>query len=268
MRERMNILIVDDSDDDRELYRNFLKRDQIVDWTISEVDNGEAGLRLFRSEYVHLVLLDYSLPGRSGLDLLNEFKGQSSYAPAILLTGNGNEAIAIECMKNGAQDYLVKGDITPESLQRTIHNALDRIGMLEKIDAQRESLKDFAHVLAHDLKAPIGRIITISDLIAEALADNDHERVNLFFDQVQKSSLQLKQLIDTLSEYNELEGEGVHFEPVAMGAVVEEVINRLSVEIDERGARVTFDELPRNHGQRAAIGPAPAKPDRKRNQIL
>jgi signal transduction histidine kinase len=248
MRGRKNILIIDDSDDDRELYRDFLKRDEIIDWTIFEADNGEAGLRIFQSENIHLVLLDYSLPGRSGLKLLDHLKGQNLYAPAVLLTGNGSETIAIECMKSGAQDYLAKSDITTDAFRRTIHNALERVGMLQKIDMQRESLKSFAHVLAHDLKAPIGRIVSISDLIGRAIADNDHYRINMFFDQVRKSSVHLRELIDTLSQYNELDGGGVLFEPVAMGVVLAEVLDQLSDTIERRGARVTFDDLPRITG--------------------
>jgi signal transduction histidine kinase len=242
------ILIIDDSEDDRDLYRRYLAKDTLADWVIVESQDGEEGVSRFHADPSDLVLLDYSLPGRSGIDLLNDFRGNKHYVPVVLVTGQGNEAIAIECMKNGAQDYLVKGDITPESLQRAVHNALDRIAMFDKINRQHESLRNFAHLLAHDLKAPIKRMMALGDIIEESVGNKDYAVADRYFREVKKSALHMDRLIDALDDYNKLDGNELPFEQVSIRTLVDDVLSMLGEAIRESGAKVTCDGLPEVQG--------------------
>lgn len=244
MRRRGDVLIIDDSDIDRDLYKLYLSVDQNVDWHFAEAANAKDGLAAFRQSDDQLVLLDYFLPDRSGLNLLNEFKGDRSFAPVILLTGNDSEPLAVECIKHGAQDFLVKGSITPEALRRTVHLAEERIATMKKIDEQRESLSVFARLLAHDLRAPIRHILNVGDMISSAIEEKEYEEVEKFRELLQRSGHHLQSLIDTLAEYNKFDGVEVAFEQVSMNAVVRDVVMLLSVQLKERNARVTYDPLP------------------------
>lgn len=248
MKKQAHILIIDDSEDDRDLYKRYLASDSRYDWTFSEAENADEGLQTFEAERRPLVLLDYSLPGRSGLDLLGDLKGDNMYAPAVFLTGQGNEAIAIECMKLGAQDYLAKGDVTPESLQRAVRNAQDRVNMMQQIDRQRDALEIFARLLAHDLKAPIRHMISLSTMIEEALEQGNSDEIREYTGLSQKAGRRLQQLIDTLGEYNKIDGGDVKFGPVPMDDVVRDVLDQLSVVIYDKGAVITHDPLPSIHG--------------------
>jgi signal transduction histidine kinase len=253
MKDRKNLLIIDDSEDDRDLYRRYLAADNHAVWSVVEAASGEDGLEKFQAEAFDLVLLDYSLPGRSGVDLLNDCKGDMPYVPVVFVTGQGNELIAIECMKHGAQDYLVKGDITPESLQRAIHNALGRIEMFKKIDRQHESLKNFAHVLAHDLRAPIKRLRALGEIIADAVENKEYDVIDRFFHEVTKSAVHMERLIDTLVDFNEMDGVEAAFEPVRVQTLLEDVLAMLNFLIVERSASVTYDPLPEVKGNASQL---------------
>jgi len=134
-----NVLLIEDSPEDRETYRRLLKRHGEADYTFVETDSGEQAVALCRSAHPDCVLLDYRLPDRDGLELLEELtrQGESPVA-VVMLTGHGDESIAVQAMKCGAQDYLVKGRMTPAELAGAVHNAIARAALLQRVErAQR-----------------------------------------------------------------------------------------------------------------------------------
>ncbi|BAY20623.1 multi-sensor hybrid histidine kinase [Calothrix sp. NIES-2100] len=137
------LLIVDDSPEDRELYQRYLKRDREYAYNILEATLGQQGLELWAKHQPDVVLLDYRLPDLNGLEFLNRLQSstQKSCLPVIMVTGEGNEAIAVQAMKAGAQDYLVKEQITPERLQLAINGAIEtvelRTQLQQRIDRER-----------------------------------------------------------------------------------------------------------------------------------
>ena len=80
-------------------------------WEVEAVASGEEALRLLLgSEVFDLVFLDYSLPGRDGLDVLEEIRRSEAPPPVVVVTGRGDEQVAVKAMKGGAYDYVVKGE--------------------------------------------------------------------------------------------------------------------------------------------------------------
>jgi PAS domain S-box-containing protein len=121
------VLIIDDSPEDCELYRRYLSHDRNYTYTILEAELGRQGLDLWRQYRPDAILLDYHLPDLDGLEVLKQLQQSSQQIclPVIVVTGQGNEAIAVETMKAGSQDYLVKGTITPEVLQVAVNSAIE-----------------------------------------------------------------------------------------------------------------------------------------------
>ncbi len=137
------VLVVDDSLEDREIYRRYLEQDNKCSYTILEAETGEEGLEL-STQNPDAILLDFMLPDIDGLELLAELKAKPAlkHLPIILLTGYGDETIAVKAIKSGAQDYLVKGRITSESLRFALDTAIKTANLQAKIEqqAQRERL--------------------------------------------------------------------------------------------------------------------------------
>ena len=100
------ILVIDDSEDDRRLYSRALKD---VDCRLVMASSAEAGFICMADMKPDLILLDYNLPDMDGLGFIKVLAGCSgSHAPVIMLTGEGSETVAVQVLKHGADDYLVK----------------------------------------------------------------------------------------------------------------------------------------------------------------
>ncbi len=121
------ILIVDDSAEDRSAYSRYLSKEIVSNYEIVEVESGEEALEQLALVQPDLILLDYLLPDIDGLEFIEELKAQESQIPPIImLTGEGNEVVAVEAMKSGVKDYLIKGKLTPEILTTSIRNTLEQ----------------------------------------------------------------------------------------------------------------------------------------------
>ncbi|AFZ31582.1 response regulator receiver sensor signal transduction histidine kinase [Gloeocapsa sp. PCC 7428] len=139
MVQRRTIVIIDDCQEDRDTYRRYLLKDETYKYDIIGEEYGEDGLELCNSVQPDVILLDFLLPDINGLEFLSQLQLQTGKTnlPVIMLTGQGNEAIAVQAMKSGASDYLVKGETTAESLRIAIHNAIKRTH-LQNLLAQSE----------------------------------------------------------------------------------------------------------------------------------
>jgi len=130
-KPQWTVLIVDDSPEDREVVRRALQRDPEADYGIWQAETGKEGLALCQTTPPTCLVLDYRLPDYDGLAFLQALKGETETLPCavVIITGVGNEAVAVQAMKNGAQDYLVKGDLSPTRLRHAIHNAIEKLAL-------------------------------------------------------------------------------------------------------------------------------------------
>jgi len=137
----VRILIVDDSPEDREFYRRLLVQDREHVYEFLEADLGEEGLRIALAEDPDCLLLDYKLPDVDGLEFLTRLLGEK-LVPVIVLTGQGNEAVAVEAMKSGAQDYLLKGAVSRDRLQHAVRNAIEKVALRRKVEERTAELAE------------------------------------------------------------------------------------------------------------------------------
>jgi signal transduction histidine kinase len=137
----IRLLIVDDSPEDRELYRRQLAQDREYAYEFLEAETGEEGLQTALAEDPDCLLLDYRLPDVDGLEFLSRLLAQK-LIPVIVLTGQGNEAVAVEAMKSGAQDYLLKGSVTRDRLQHAVRNAIEKVALRHKVEERTAELAE------------------------------------------------------------------------------------------------------------------------------
>ncbi|WP_017720185.1 PAS domain S-box protein [Kamptonema formosum] len=137
------ILIVDDSPEDRATYRRYLLQDSKYTYTFLEEDSGERALQLCDQPDLDVVLLDFRLPDLDGLEFLSELRAQpdKNSPPVVMLTGQGNESVAVTAMKSGATDYLVKGKISPENFRDAIHSAIENSYLRRQLQQSEEPFR-------------------------------------------------------------------------------------------------------------------------------
>ena len=136
-----SILIVDDDANFRRgVQRLFYLLGNEVVFRGYEASSGEEAITLLKKNPVDCILLDYKMTGGSGLECLARIMEFNRDLPVIMVTGSGDEEIAVAALKNGAMDYLVKGSITQDGLRRSIINAMEKASMREKLERQRAQL--------------------------------------------------------------------------------------------------------------------------------
>ena len=138
MRETIRALLIDDDQGDFVFTKGLLSQIKHPTIELDWVPTFEEGHDAMAKGGYDIYLVDYFLEDRTGLDLLREAARHQLQAPVIMLTGRGSHEVDIEAMQAGAADYLVKGQIEPEDLERSIRYALDRMEAQRALRASEE----------------------------------------------------------------------------------------------------------------------------------
>ncbi|WP_026733717.1 hybrid sensor histidine kinase/response regulator [Fischerella sp. PCC 9605] len=143
------LLIIDDCAADRKIYRRFLQKDPHQSYQILEADSAGDALSLCQETRCDVILLDFCLPDMSGLDFLDRLRRQKLEIsiPVIMLTGRGDEEVAVQAMKRGVQDYLVKQHVKPDVLQLAVRNAIKQSWLQTQLNKTQERQRLIAAML-------------------------------------------------------------------------------------------------------------------------
>lgn len=234
MAEKLKILIVDDDEVDRMAVRRALNKAG-VSMEVVEADDFETALATLKHSIFDCVFLDYRLPDKDGLELLKELHLTEINVPLIVLTGQGDEQIAVELMKAGAADYLSKSRISPETLFQVLRNAL-RIHQAEmaaelankrlresnklliqknhELEKQRQQIElqnqqllevsrlksQFLANMSHELRTPMNAIMGFSQLLLrqypDPLSSKQIDMVQRIFNNSQHLLTMLNEVLD------------------------------------------------------------------------
>lgn len=137
MTKALDILLVDDDEVDRMAVCRALSRVDL-ELTVTEAINAEQAIQSLKQHEHNCVLLDYQLPDQDGLALIRQLRGEGVTIPLIVLTGQGDEQIAVALMKAGASDYLVKTQVSPDRLLLVLGNAM-RVYKAEQREAKAQA---------------------------------------------------------------------------------------------------------------------------------
>ncbi len=173
------ILIVDDSETDRATYRRYLEAHQIG-CQIWDCESAAAALDLCEQHRPSLILLDYFMPDTDGLEFLQELAERiETVPPTIMLTGQGSETVAVEAMKHGTRDYLVKGQLTPLKLVNAVTRVLTEHKLQAQLDRQHQQ-----KLLLSSIQLQIGQSIELPVILQAAVSGCrqllDGDRVTIY----------------------------------------------------------------------------------------
>ncbi|HEX5536589.1 MAG TPA: PAS domain S-box protein [Sphingobium sp.] len=135
------VLIVDDSADDREYYCRALGRVPDGRYNTAEAVDGPDGLTRVGERPFDCVLLDYSLPGMNGLEVLRLIRSDHPHLAVVMLTGRGDIDLAVSALKQGANDYLAKAPDLADRLHHAILLAVESAANARRADASQRYLR-------------------------------------------------------------------------------------------------------------------------------
>jgi len=248
------ILLVDDDREQVTITRRILEKTGQAYRVDSAADAAEGIQKICRREY-DVVLCDYRLPGLSGLELLKQIKENGKDLPFIIVTAAGNEHIAVEAMKNGAYDYVVKDAAYNTILPGVIRQALERYWekqerqrleaegkraeedlrqtlsdlkrshgelkdtQLQLIEAEKlESIGRLAAGVAHEVKNPLATIMSGVEYLCERLGTDDVNLTTLLQD-MQEAVTRANAVIMGLVDFSA--PTRLHREPGELNSIVE-----------------------------------------------
>lgn len=138
----MEILIVDDDEVDRALVIRTLKKSDL-EVNITQASTVDEGLALFKSSQFDIVLLDYRMPQRDGIEMIVELRNEpkEESTAIVMMSSSEDESLALECIHAGAQDFLLKSDISEVRLRRALLHATTRFELERQLFTTYQKVK-------------------------------------------------------------------------------------------------------------------------------
>jgi light-regulated signal transduction histidine kinase (bacteriophytochrome) len=200
------------------------------------------------------VILDYNLPDADGIDFIGSFRRESRSpgAAVVMVTGQGSEETAVAAMKQGATDYITKNTIAEGFFPQAIQNATERARLKGKVKQYREDLEksnralsEFAHIVSHDMKAPLRRIASYCELIREEAGDRlDGTEAHSYIERLITNAARLQRFIDDLLAFSRVLHSHEDREALDLTAVARDILDDFAPLIAETHAAVTVEPLP------------------------
>ncbi|MCW3994231.1 MAG: response regulator, partial [Candidatus Bathyarchaeota archaeon] len=212
--KRISILLVEDNSGDRRLISEMLAEASNVTFDVQYADRLQAAMEYLSQNRVEVILLDLGLPDSQGLETLKKTYAQVSETPIVVLTGLNDEMIGAQAVNEGAQDYLIKGQVDSNLLRRTIRYAIERKQAEEKerrlqlqldLSNRLASLGLMVEGIAHEINNPLTSVIGFAQMLMfEDIPENTKEDVKTIGDNAQRIADIMKNLL-TFAKQQKLE---------------------------------------------------------------
>ena len=178
----VSTLLVEDNPGDRRLIREMLAEVSSITFDVQYADRLQAAIEYLGQNKVEVILLDLGLPDSQGLETLRKIYAQVPELPIVVLTGLNDEMIGVQAVNEGAQDYLIKGQVDTHLLRRTIRYAIERkqaeqrerrLQLQLNLSSRLASLGLMVEGIAHEINNPLTSVIGFAQMLAYADIPDD-----------------------------------------------------------------------------------------------
>lgn len=253
----ISVLIIEDDPGQARLMERTLKRAGI---RVECALDGEVGLAKVSERRFDVALIDHALPGRSGLEVLAALVDHPSGVVPMMVTGSGSEALAAEALDKGAAAYIIKDvdgryrALMASTVRRVLEQrresrarrlAESHLGAaLADLDAQNKALREFTHLMAHDLKAPARQVHKLAEWALSDYGEQVPEELRELLQRIEERGRTLMTFIDDSLTLVSSASKQVTFEETPLEALFLEAMVRIWPSLEEARGEVTLGELP------------------------
>jgi len=245
---KLKVLVVEDEPAYIELVLHAL-RQAGFDVVADIAQSAEEFDQRVRGTSYDVILADYKLPQWNGMESVEALRRLGLDIPVILVSGSLGELTAVECIKQGASDYVLKDRLArlPESVRRAIQEKRCREehseGQKELARSNRD-LEQFAYIASHDLQEPLRMVATYTQLLAERYRGKLDDDADKYIHYAVDGALRMQKLIEDLLTFSRAGRHGTEVESNDCNALLETAVTNLQAAIQESGAQVLYDHLP------------------------
>ena len=237
MEKKLKILMLEDLEEDAGLVRHNLSKSGIA-FDLQRVDTREEFVNALKYRHPDIILSDHALPQFNSIEALQIYKDIQINVPFILVTGTVSEEFAVTCLKEGADDYVLKTNLT--RLAPAIQQALKQRELIEKksnaesaLQAQNEILKkvnqeldSFVYSVSHNLRAPLLSLLGLLNLVKK----EDQARGNHFseyFSMMNHSIIKLDETLKEILAYSRNARNQLEYQEIDIKTLIEECLSGL-----------------------------------------
>jgi DNA-binding response OmpR family regulator len=202
LKREINVLIIEDNQNFAKLVQIYLKRYEEAKFNIIWKDNGEDGIEeLKNNPAIDIILMDYFLPGQNGLDITLAIRSAGFATPIIFLTVNKDFSLALEVMKSGVADYIVKEEISTPVFPKILLGVLERKELKEKYEEleisrnRLEALQKIASEITSDLEPRLNHMNELSEQLMHNLKrEQTQTYLNIISESIQRIQAKVTKL--------------------------------------------------------------------------
>jgi signal transduction histidine kinase len=268
MEKTINLLVIEDNPGDVRLLKAILKETATTAYEIKEAGRLSAGLELLGKEVFDCLLLDLNLPDGRGINTCIEVKKHYPEVPVVVLTGLDDEMIASEAVREGAQDYLVKGSLEENVLWRDIRYAIERQKTQKALNEKNEELKlmtqqlwqtaklatlgELAASIAHELNNPLTTIGLRLEWLMSQLHPDDPQQESIKI--IEQEIERMGDLVSNLLEFSRRRQES--FSSINIEEEMEKTLELVQFHLRKRNIRIVREfspDLPWVRGDRQQL---------------
>ncbi len=204
----VQILLVEDNRDFAKLVDLFLRKHQPEKFDVAWKENGTDALaEVAKGREFDIILMDYFLPGQNGLEITRVLQERGINVPIVFLTVNKDFDLAVEVMKLGVEDYLVKEEISTPVLPKTILNVIERqklknqLTSLEITQKRLEAIQEIVLNITNEIRLPLdGMTHTVNSLLKNHDSDNLKTYLSIIKDNLIRMEKKISKLKDMKSD--------------------------------------------------------------------
>src|SRR5271165_3789974 len=245
---KLRVLLVEDELADAELILRALRQSGF-EATEDVAQTAEEFIALVRKNPYDVILADYKLPNWNGMESVELLRREGLDVPVILVSGALGELTAVECIKQGAADYVLKDQLArlPGSVRRAVREKElrqeNRQGQ-EDLARSNQDLEQFAYVASHDLQEPLRMVATYTELLGERYRGKLDADADKYIHYAVDGALRMQKLVQDLLTFSRVGRQGLRLESTDCNIVLQSACSNLEVAIQESGAVLEHGQLP------------------------